>query len=410
MIFYHAAIRLAALLGNAKARAWVDGRRHWLSKLDRFRTQRSEVPLIWMHCSSLGEFEQGQPTLEYVRQAHPRHLIALTFFSPSGYEKRRHYAGADWVGYLPADTPANARNWVATLRPSLAIFVKYEFWYYHLRELDRQGVALALIAGSFRPGQIFFRPYGFFFRRLLRRFDLLTVQTARDQELLDDLHLPGKVTVAGDPRTDRTLAIAGEAFSDARIAAFAAAHNLIIAGSTWPADEQILSTWLPHLPTGWKLLIAPHELSPAHLEQLDALLPSDTIRYSDAPNPAALSAARVLVLDTIGLLKKIYRYGRIAYIGGGFGTSIHNTLEPMAYRLPVIFGPKHDKFPEAVAAVHSGAAFVVTDTASLRSTLRDLADTEHYGAARQAVNQLISAAAGAADRTNAAIEMLLPAE
>lgn len=406
LALYHNVIRLSALLGNPKAKAWVAGRRDWLGKLDRFRAQRSEVPLIWMHCSSLGEFEQGQPVLEHLRRRHPDHLIALTFYSPSGYEKRKDYEGADWVGYLPPDNPSNARQWVATLRPNLAVFVKYEFWHFHLSALHQQNIPIALIAGAFRPDQIFFRFYGAFFRRLLHYFDLFAVQTTRDRDLLDNLHLPGKIVVTGDPRVDRTLEIATTPFSDPLVEAFAAEHYVLVAGSSWPADEKIFMEWLSQMPPGWKLLLAPHELSPAHIDGLMRQLPPDTVRYTQS-RPEESAQASVLVLDTIGMLNKVYRYGRIAYIGGGLGAGIHNTLEPMAYHLPVLFGPKYQKFPEAVTAVQTGAADVVRDSVTFTISFLRWCDPGAYQDAREAVRNLMEAAHGAAERTNTAIEALL---
>lgn len=409
LALYYGLIRLAALAGHAKAQAWIDGRRDWLSTLDRFRAQRSEVPLIWMHCASLGEFEQGRPVLEALRQEHPDHLIALTFYSPSGFEARKHFSGADWVGYLPLDTPREARLWVAALRPNLAIFVKYEFWHYHLAALARQAIPIALIAGSFRATQPFFQSYGAFFRRTLARFSLLAVQTERDRDLLDDLHLPGRIIVTGDPRVDRTLTISRQPFQDPVIGAFAAERPVLIAGSTWPADEEVLAQLLPRMPAKWKLILVPHELTEAHLRALDARFP-DALRYTAKPDSRQLSATRVLILDTMGLLNKVYRYGRIAYIGGGFGVGIHNTLEAMAYGLPVIFGPKHQKFPEAVQAVKRGAAFAIKDATGLIACFQHLLDEPNHARSQAAVTRQMQASAGAARLTYEALSSLfLPA-
>lgn len=405
LALYFGLIRLAALAGHAKAKAWIDGRRDWLSTLDRFRAQRSEVPLIWMHCASLGEFEQGRPVLEALRQEHPDHLIALTFYSPSGFEARKHFSGADWVGYLPLDTPREARLWVAALRPNLAIFVKYEFWHYHLAALARQEIPIALIAGSFRAAQPFFQSYGVFFRRMLARFSLLAVQTEGDRDLLDNLHLPGRIVVTGDPRVDRTLTISRQPFQDLLIEAFVAGRPVLIAGSTWPADEEVLAQLLPRMPADWKLILVPHELTEAHLRALDSRFP-DSLRYTASSDPGQLSAARVLILDTMGLLNKVYRYGQIAYVGGGFGVGIHNTLEAMAYGLPVLFGPKYQKFPEAVQAVNRGAAFAVKDATSLIACFQDLLDEPDYARAQAVIIRQMQASAGAAQLTYEALSTL----
>lgn len=369
---YHTGIRAAAPFSD-KARAWVEGRRHWHDRLRIWRSRRPQQPLIWMHCASLGEFEQGRPVLEALRQEYPHHLIALTFYSPSGYEQRRNWPGADFIDYLPPDGPRNARRWVNDLQPDLAIFVKYEFWYYHLQALQRAGVPTLLIAAHFRPEQVFFRTLGLFFQRMLMGFDHIFTQDEASAALLPRAGVASaNITVAGDPRVDRVLAIPGEPFAEEILDAFSAGHRVLVAGSSWPPDEERLIAWArAHRPADVRLLIVPHDISESHIRQLMQQLPADdVVRYTLA---TARQAARCtfLVVDTIGLLNRLYRYGHIAWIGGGFGTGLHNTLEPAAYGLPVLFGPQYHKFIEAREMVERGGAVAVDTAESVREQLQD---------------------------------------
>ncbi len=407
---YHAAIHLAARLGRAKAAEWVAGRKNWRADLTAWRTAHPG-PLVWMHCASLGEFEQGRPVLEAIRAERPDLVLLLTFYSPSGYESRKNYPGADGIFYLPADSPRAAHDWQATLHPDLAIFVKYEFWLFHLRELARAGVPTVLIAASFRPGQAFFRRWGGGYRRALHNFAHLFVQTEQDVNLLTTLPYPAaKITRAGDPRLDRVLQLPAESFSDSLLEAFAADHHLIIAGSTWPADEEKLvpafQKFAAGQPGNWKLLLVPHDVSEAHVAGLHRS--TGAPRYTQTERGEA-TASHVLIVDAIGLLNRLYRLGEIAYIGGGFGSGIHNTLEPMAYGLPVVFGPKYAKFPEAVQAVASGAGRSVSDTDTIVSALTAFTAGEPIGdRARTAVQEYLRANRGATGVIMRGIRAYLP--
>lgn len=392
---YHLGIRVAALW-QPKARAWVAGRRGGLAALRAWRqTFPPDTPVLWMHCASLGEFEQGRPVFERLRQAHPTAQLVLTFYSPSGYEQQRHYPLADYVAYLPPDTPRHARQWVQALRPSRVIFVKYEFWYFHLSALFRSGVPTYLVAAGFRPGQLFFRWYGARFLGLLRQFTHLFVQSAADADLLRQ-HGITHVTVAGDPRVDRVLEIAASAIDFPLVARFAQGHRLLVAGSTWPPDETALLTD-PQLWTGaWKLLIAPHDVDEAHVQDIIRRLGTlPHCRYSQLQPDTPLPDCRVLVLDTIGMLSRVYHYGELAYIGGGFGKSIHNLLEPAAHGLPVIFGPKHTKFPEALALRTNGGGFVLDQPNGFPALFARATSPAALGAAQQAVQTYLSASRGA---------------
>lgn len=414
---YHLSIRVAALFGVGQAQKWVSGRRE--QKLEgvrmallkesslhlRPRQKNAEKPrLIWMHCASLGEFEQGRPVLEALRRAHPNWRILLTFFSPSGYERCRETDAADHVVYLPPDGPGNAQRWLAATQPDLAIFVKYEFWFFHLRELHRAGIPTFLVAGSFRPGQLFFKPMGGWWRKMLGFFTAIAVQTDADQALLTGPgQLPAnRVVVTGDPRMDRTLQLAATPFTDELLANFTGRDNqtTIIAGSVWPPDVDSWREVFPQLPDHYRLVLAPHQLHEAEIASWANLF--GATRYSSA-TPEEVSASRVLILDTIGILSRAYRYGDLAYVGGAFKTGLHNTLEPLAYGLPVIFGPKHQKFPEAAEAIRRGGAFSISSAKQLLDRINQLNDVANAHQASEAQRALAAANAGAGERTAAVV-------
>ncbi|WP_420461178.1 3-deoxy-D-manno-octulosonic acid transferase [Neolewinella sp.] len=388
---YHLGIAAAARLGNERAARWVAGRR--LDVRDQVQALHAAGrPILWLHAASLGEFEQGRPVLEVLRMVRPDWAVVLTFFSPSGYERCQATELAEVVTYLPADTPRRAAAWIELLRPRLAVFVKYEFWYYHLRSLRSAGVPTFLIAGSFRPGQLFFRPYGGFYRRMLRVFDHLLAQTEEDRKLLTGIGID-RVTVTGDPRIDRTRALAEQPFADQRLADFTAGHPTLLAGSVWPQDVEVIAgAWSAQPAAEWRLVLAPHQLDEQQLiawqQQFDAE------RYTTTPQGKG-----VMLLDTIGILSRAYRYGTVAFIGGGYGSGLHNTLEPMSYGLPVLFGTRYAKFPEARAAVARGGAFPVASSAELIERLTALRQPANYRRAQQAQADYLSANAGAARRT-----------
>jgi 3-deoxy-D-manno-octulosonic-acid transferase len=354
-----------------KARLWVDGRRGLLSRV-REQLAADAAPRLLVHCASLGEFEQGRPLMEALRQQYPRHKIVLTFFSPSGYEVRRQWPGADYIFYLPLDTAANARAFVAAVRPELAVFVKYEFWYHHLAELRRQRVPTICASAIFRPEQVFFKPWGGFFRRVLRQLTHIFTQDKASAELLRGLGLT-QVSVAGDTRFDTVAATAAAPARELLIvAAFVAdAAPVLVAGSVWPPDVDVLTPALQRWADELRVIVAPHELDEAHLRQVEAALPGRVVRYSQAQS-ATVAQARVLLIDNIGLLRELYRAGDLAYIGGAFGKGLHNTLEAAAFGLPLVFGPRYEKFREARDLVAGGSAFVVRDAAEAQATMEPL--------------------------------------
>ena len=379
---YSIGIALAAYAGNAKAQAWINGRKKWQTRYPaKFDPSLGKV--LWMHVSSLGEFEQGRPVLEAFRLQHPDWRIALTFFSPSGYEVRKHYPGADFIAYLPADTPANARYFLQWLNPQLAIFVKYDLWANYLFGLKQRGTPTLLISALFREKQVFFKWYGGFWRNILRCFTHVFLQHGSVPPPID----PSCITLAGDTRIDRVLQLAQDAPLNPVVQAFSSQYPTLVCGSTWPADEAMLFEVLKkpewaHL----KVIVAPHEVSEAHvLDILDRIgEPDQTLRYAQADD-ISVSGARWLIIDNIGLLNTLYRYGWAAYIGGGFGKGIHNTLEPAAWGLPVLFGPKYHKFEEAKQMVALGGAFSVSDAQAFEQVLKQLNDPISHRQASEAV-------------------------
>lgn len=398
---YHLGIRVAAHLGKKKARQWINGRKSQKYKQSIAHLHAVGRPILWFHAASLGEFEQGRPVLEELRRLHPDAAVVLTFFSPSGYERCSDTELAEVVAYLPRDSPGRAREWVADLRPTAAIFVKYDFWYYHLRALSRAEVPIFLVAGSFRPDQPFFQWYGSLWRQMLDFYTLLLVQTESDRSQLLTLNYPQeKIRVAGDPRMDRTLALAATDFQDARLANFTGEYPTLFAGSVWPEDVEAIATAWPTLPEDWRLVLAPHQLEEKELEAWQESFSAE--RYTQPP-----ANSRVLLLDTIGILSRAYRYGAVAYVGGAFRTGLHNTLEPMSYHLPVIFGPHYQKFPEARTGVETGGAFTIQDGKELVEILTKLRSPDNYSRSQAAVRAYTKAQAGAGKRTAYLISQLL---
>ncbi|MEN8229016.1 MAG: glycosyltransferase N-terminal domain-containing protein [Bacteroidota bacterium] len=369
-IIYDIGIRLYWLVAwiispwNHKAKLWLAGRKGWLENLKQDFTPAERV--IWFHCASLGEFEQGRTLIEESRRRFPEHRILLTFFSPSGYEKRKNYQGADHVMYLPLDTARNARQLVDSLSFEMAIFIKYEFWYHFLRRLKKREIPVYLASGNFRSNQLFFKWYGRWYRRFLDYFTQIFVQLEASKKLLEQEGF-NRVSVAGDTRFDRVKQLTETDYNHALIEEFSKDSQVIVAGSTWERDEQILEHAFGQLHEDTRLIIAPHELSESHLSRLKRRFP-ESIFFTELDHHLPKDT-RVIIVDTIGQLSYLYRYGTLAYIGGGFGKGIHNTLEAATYGLPVIFGPAYHKFSEAVELSALSAAFPVNDEEELLLTI-----------------------------------------
>ncbi len=311
---------------------------------------------IWVHAASLGEFEQGRPLIEEIKKQYPDKKIVLTFFSPSGYEIRKDYELADYVFYLPADTKQNAKMFIEAIRPEKVFFIKYEFWYHLLSQLKKRFIPVYGVSVIFREDQAFFKWYGGWFRQMLKSFEYFYLQDDKSAELLKSISL-NNYTVAGDTRFDRVKEIA-ESAEDIEIAGrYSKGYKTIVAGSSWPADEKILTRYINKAPENVRLIIAPHEIDDAHIKQIESLLKVPSFRITSPPeNP---SGYKVMIVDTIGILAAIYRYGQVAYIGGGFGSGIHNALEAATYGVPVIFGPEYKKYKEACDLVELGGGFEV---------------------------------------------------
>ena len=377
-----------------KAALWYQGRRDIFRKLEQ--AVGSSERIIWFHAASLGEFEQGRPVMEAVREYYPSYKILLTFFSPSGYEIRRNYSGADWVFYLPADTPRNAAHFLDTVKPEMAVFIKYEFWLNYLAELSRREVPTYIISAVFRPDSIFFRPWGGAFRRALRSFRRLFVQDADSQALLAGIGVTN-VTVAGDTRFDRVGRIADGARRLPAVEDFAAGGTVFVAGSTWPPDEEILVRLINANP-GMKFIVAPHEMDEKRIKEMAGAVRGGAVRYTEYGEADDGGEKQLLIIDTIGILSSVYGYGSYAYIGGGFGVGIHNTLEAAAFGIPVAFGPNYAKFLEARDLISLGAARSISSYEELAVWLASLqSDRQAYGRAAAEAGAYVRSHRGATE-------------
>ena len=373
LLFYKLGIQLYNLLlrtsapFHPKAQLWVNGRRDFFTGMAQ-KVANNRAPVVWFHCASLGEFEQGRPVMEQIKQDYPECKIALTFFSPSGYEIRKNYVGADYIFYLPLDTPTHAHQFVALLKPVLAVFVKYEFWYYYLAELHQQQVPVISIAAVFREKQLFFQPYGTFYRNILKLFTHLFTQDQDSANLLLK-HGITQVSVAGDTRFDRVLQTAAAAKEIPLVAKFKNKEPLLVIGSSWPSDMRILLPFIQENNQQLKFVIAPHEMKQPEIEELLVRFAGKAIRFSQA-SQENVSDYRILIIDNIGLLASLYRYGSYAYIGGAFGKGLHNTLEAAVFGLPLFFGPVYTKFREAMDLIELGCAFPVNNSAELHQKFK----------------------------------------
>jgi 3-deoxy-D-manno-octulosonic-acid transferase len=336
---------------NSRASLWVKGRKKWAEKIAE--KIKSGDRVIWIHCASLGEFEQGRPVIEAIKKKMPVFKIVITFFSPSGYEIRKNYNNADCISYLPSDTPGNAAKFIGLVKPEFVIFVKYEFWNNYISMLYKNKIPLYLISGIFRPGQHFFKWYGSFFRSMLRKFEIIFVQDQRSFDLLSGIGIEN-VYLAGDTRFDRVVQIAGTSRVIQKLEHFRGNEKLFLAGSSWQQDEEIIAEYINSFPLRMKWVFAPHEIDKSNIERLEKLIKVKHVRFSEYSERSA--DARVLIIDNIGMLSSAYRYAYIAAIGGGFGKGIHNILEPACWGIPVLFGPKHENFKEALDLLATGAA------------------------------------------------------
>ncbi len=357
---------------NIKARRWLRGRRGIWRKI-RLRIKPGDK-VVWVHCASLGEFEQGRPIIEEIRKTMPEKKILLTFFSPSGYELRKNYEGADCVTYMPLDTRLNAWLFMNLVKPEMAFFIKYDYWYYFLRTLKKKKIPAYLVSAKFRRDQVFFKWYGSWYRKVLGFFRILYVQNEESRRLLNVIGIKN-VEVTGDTRFDRVYAISQRSVEYPWMETFAVGKKVIVAGSTWEKDENILIEYINNSGPDIRFILAPHEINERKLIRIIELIDHPTVRFTDN-DKSSYRNAKVLIVDTIGHLSSLYRYGKIAYIGGGFGKGIHNILEAATYGLPVVFGPKYQKFLEAVEMIERKAAFSVNNYNDLKLTLDQLTGDE----------------------------------
>lgn len=377
---YNLSIRVYTLLiylsalRNPKARLWVAGRKQWRTQLRKQIAPHQDKRKLWLHAASLGEFEQGRPLIENWRERYPSTCIVLTFFSPSGFEVRKNYSGADLIFYLPPDTSRNAKDFIEILRPEVALFVRNEFWFNYLRALRHATIPTYLLSATFRNHQPFFKWYGKSWRSILPLYTHIFVQDDQSSDLLNRIGCRHH-TLVGDMRVDRVRKIAATANEDVLTRNFKAAGDglVMVAGSTWKADEEIFLSVLSD--PKWhriRLVVAPHDTSIRNVQRLEkSVKPWNPVRYSQGVIPAH---CRCLIIDNIGLLNQLYRYADIAFIGGGFGKSIHNILEPAAWGVPVVFGPRHEKFPEAFGLQMVGGGFSIRNPQNFESVIEKLVD------------------------------------
>lgn len=351
---------------------------------------------IWFHAASLGEFEQGRPLIERIRTDYPEYKILLTFFSPSGYEVRKNYEHADIVCYLPIDTIRNARRFLRTVRPCMAFFIKYEFWYNYLHILKHRNVPVYSVSSIFRENQIFFRWYGKSYAGVLRCFTHFFVQNEKSKHLLHTIGID-TVDVVGDTRFDRVLQIKEKAQQLPIVEAFKADKKVFVVGSSWAPDEDIFIPFMNEC-KDWKMIIAPHVISEEHLKRIEEKCKGKTVRYT-ATTPEEAAQAQCLLIDCFGLLSSVYHYGEVAYVGGGFGVGIHNVLEAVVWKMPVLFGPNHQRFQEAQELIKAKGGFEIADSSSFAHMMQQfMTQQENLRLSGEAAGSYVESKAGATQK------------
>lgn len=400
---YSLSIRIAAL-ANSKAKRWVDGRENIFELLGAaFKNTSPHAKIIWMHCASLGEFEQGRPLLEKLKSQSPNTKFLLTFFSPSGYEIRKNYAGADWVFYLPIDSKKNAQRFIDIVKPTTAIFVKYEFWFNYLDALYQKKIPCYFISVNIRGDHYFLKWYGSWALKQLRKVTHFFVQNQSSVNLLTNVGITN-CTLAGDTRFDRVIEISKQAKIYPEIARFCANKKVLVAGSTWPEDEKLIAQWMQQTDSKNKnhvVLIAPHEINEQSLIATESIFKDlKCLRYSKLKTSQNEGESYdVLIIDNIGMLSSLYNYSNICYIGGGFGRGIHNILEAAVFGKPILFGPHFQKFEEAIALIKRGGATSISTSEELNSHLAELQNNEKKYREQCLISQeFVRDNAGAAER------------
>jgi len=423
IFFFHLTIKFGAFF-NGKAKKWVVGRKGILEKIES--EVDSSKKHTWFHFASLGEFEQGRSVLEQYNKEYPDKLIVITFFSPSGYEVRKNYSVAEHVFYLPADSASNAKKFIDLINPEIVLFTKYDYWYFYFKELKKRNIPLYMVSSIYRTDQVFFKWYGKIFRKMLSCVTHFFVQNQESVKLLQSIGF-ANVTLAGDTRFDRVVKVAKTVRELPVISYFATGHRVLVAGSTWSEDLERLLTFHQVFPD-WKIIIAPHDVTPQNINYTSGIFSSGILfselsdymhkqqlkteshkkreidmdlAYQDTDTEADMipeHKSPVLIMDNVGMLSSLYGYGDIAYIGGGFGAGIHNTLEAAAYGMPIIFGPNYHKFQEAKDLLQAKAAFYITNGREMISVMEELMDYQvRLEAGNRAVGY-VNQQAGATDR------------
>lgn len=356
-------------MSNPKAKEWIEGRKNiWITLKERVK---KEVPTAWFHCASLGEFEQARPVLEKFRVLYPHYQIILTFFSPSGYQICKNYDKADVVSYLPTDTYAHAQKFVEIIQPTLVFWTKYEFWYHHLAQIHQQNIPLILFSAKFRKNQHFFKFYGGFHKKILTFFTQIFTQDEESEKLLQNIGVPSKV--AYDTRFDRVLAIVEQNNTLEKVKLFKDNTPVLVIGSLWKEDWQILLPFIQRFEPELKLIIAPHETTPHYISMLLEDLKENTLLFSDLEKTSQPQFYKNLIIDSVGHLSSLYRYADFTFIGGGFKQGLHNILEPAAFGMPIFFGNQHYKmFREAHELMGLGSAFAIGNAQELEKIFTDL--------------------------------------
>ncbi len=397
LLLYAAGIRAAALF-NPKARRLVIGRIQQQIQLAPFTGKT-----VWMHCASLGEFEQGRPLLESLKKQHENIRVVLTFFSSSGYDACKNYTGADYIFYLPMDNIFAAKKFIDTISPSLVLWVKYEYWFYYLNELKQRNIPVLLVSGVYRPGMTFFKWYGHIWKQMLQSFTYFFVQNEASKKLLGTIGITQNVSISGDTRFDRVTTIAQTALNNEIITAFCNNKKTIVAGSTWEDDEIILAAYADETHHQHKLIIVPHELDKTHLTEVKKMF-KQSVCYTEVEQNSTLlqtiSNYNVLIVDTIGMLSRLYSIAYINYVGGGFtNDGIHNILEAAVWGKPVIIGENYEKYFEAVDLVEKGAAESIGDTNELREVINEWDnDADYYNESAAAAKNYVYENAGATEK------------
>lgn len=389
---YGLSIKLTSSFSQ-KADAWIEGRKQWQKRQKENKFKESP---IWIHCSSLGEFEQGRPLIEMIKEYNPDIPILLTFYSPSGYKVRQNYGKVDHVDYMPLDTKTKAKQFIKAWDPRMAIFVKYDFWFNHLKELQKRNIPIFYVSSVFQKEDFFFKWYGGPFLQTLSRIEQFFVQDENSRSVLND-HGIDQVSVVGDTRLDRVLQIVNREKHISPVKEFCEGQKVIIAGSTHIEDEKLLFEWIKEFETSEfdKLLIVPHEISEAHLRFIEKNCPRKTVRLSSYQPEDAEKI--VVIVDKVGILSRLYRYARLAYIGGGFGAGIHNILEAVAYKIPVIFGPNYEKFKEAHDLIDMEVARSVNNAVETQEAVHFLLKKQERGWIEKQMEDYFTSSGGATD-------------